>query len=458
MNQIKTRIFRKRENWERNLLVLWFGTFMAGAGFSLVMPFMSLYIDTLGDFSASQLNFWSGITFSSTFLVTALISPWWGKIADQKGRKLMLIRASLGMAVVIAAMGLATSVYQLVALRLLQGFFSGYISNANALVATGTPKEKSGQVLGTLATGSVTGNLLGPLMGGIIASAFGYRVTFFITGSILLLVFFLTWKAVHEEFVPVKKEEMLPAKQIFKNLEYPYVIIGMFVTTMIIQASNTSISPIISLYIRQLLHGEGNVTLISGIVASIPGIATLIAAPRFGALGDKIGSERILAIGLVFAMIVFLPMSLVQNVWQLAILRFLIGISDACLLPAVQALLTKYSPHSAAGRIFSYNQSFQAAGNVMGPMIGSGVSSSFGYGGVFVSTSALVLINFIWVRKNTAEIKVKEAMKKVQKQKNLLAQSVEQIDEKQDLPAEKVAEYLAEMPDDVTSSHHSVKK
>ena len=402
--KIKEVLFRKRETWEQNLFVLWFGTFMAGIGFSLVMPFMSLYIDTLGNYNTKQLNFWSGLTFSSTFLVTTLISPWWGKLADQKGRKLMLLRASLGMAIVISLMGCVTSVYQLVALRLLQGIFAGYVSNATALVATGTPKEKSGQVLGTLATGSVTGTLLGPLLGGISASAFGYRPTFFITGIILFLVFLLSLFFVHETFVPVKKENMSSAKQIFKELKYPHVVIGMFVTTMIIQASTNSISPIISLYIRQLLHGHGNVTLVSGIIASIPGIATLIAAPRFGRLGDRIGSERILAIGLAFAILVYIPMAFVTNVWELAFLRFLIGISDACLLPAVQALITKYSPHHAAGRIFSYNQSFQATGNVVGPMIGSSVSSVFGYRGVFLSTSFLVFVNFLLVRRNTQEI------------------------------------------------------
>lgn len=408
VSKVKDAVFRKREPWEKNLVVLWFGTFMAGIGFSLVMPFMSLYIDTLGNYSTSQLNFWSGLTFSSTFLVTTLISPWWGRLADQKGRKLMLLRASLGMAVVISLMGLVTSVYQLVALRLLQGIFSGYISNATALVATGTPREKSGQVLGTLATGSVTGTLLGPLLGGLSASAFGYRLTFFITGTILFFVFLLSLFFVHEQFVPVEKSELVSAKQIFRDLKYPHVVIGMFITTMIIQASNNSISPIISLYIRQLLHGHGNVTLISGIIASIPGIATLIAAPRFGRLGDKIGSERILAIGLGFALIVYIPMAFVTNVWQLAGLRFLIGISDACLLPAVQALITKYSPPQAAGRIFSYNQSFQATGNVVGPLIGSSVSSIFGYRGVFLSTSLLVLANFVLVRHNTKEIHKQE--------------------------------------------------
>lgn len=409
IENIKNKINRPRQTWEQNLLVLWFGTFMAGIGFSLVMPFMSLYIDTLGHFSTGQLNFWSGVAFSATFLVTTLISPWWGRLADQKGRKLMLLRASLGMAVVIGAMGLVTNVYQLVTLRLLQGIFAGYISNATALVATGTPKAKSGQVLGTLATGSVTGTLLGPLLGGITAAAFGFRVTFFITSAILFLVFLLSLFFVHEEFTPVEKKDMQPASQIFRELKYPHVVFGMFITTMIIQASNNSISPIISLYIRQLLHGHGSVTLVSGIIASIPGIATLVAAPRLGRLGDRIGSERILAAGLLMAIIVYIPMAFVTNVWQLAALRFLVGISDACLLPAVNSLLTKYSPHHAAGRIFSYNQSFQATGNVVGPLIGSSVSSLFGYHGVFLSTSLLVLVNLLLVRHNTAEIKAKES-------------------------------------------------
>lgn len=402
--RLKERITRPRQRWEQNLIVLWFGTFMAGIGFSLVMPFMSLYIDTLGDFTPQALNLWSGLAFSATFLVTTLISPWWGRLADQKGRKLMLLRASLGMAVVIGMMGLVTNVYQLVGLRLLQGVFSGYISNATALVATGTPKARSGQVLGTLSTGAVTGQLLGPLLGGVTATAFGYRTTFFITASVLFVVFLLSLFFVHEEFTPVEKEALQPASAILKELKYPHVVIGMFVTTMIIQASNNSISPIISLYIRQLLGGSGNVTLVSGIIASIPGVATLLAAPRMGRLGDRIGSEQVLAAGLILAIIVYLPMAFVSNVWQLGILRFLIGVSDACLLPAVNALITKYSPHHAAGRIFSYNQSFQATGNVFGPMIGSSVSSFFGYRGVFISTSFLVLLNYLLVRKNTAEI------------------------------------------------------
>lgn len=405
---LKEKFFYKRQEWERNLIVLWFGTFMAGVGFSLIMPFMSLYIDTLGSFSHAQLNFWSGCAFSSTFLLSAIISPLWGRLADEKGRKLMLLRASFGMAITISLMGLVTNVYQLVLLRAIQGLVSGYISNATALIATCTPREKSGQVLGVLTTGNVTGGLLGPLIGGIIASSLGYRITFFVTGSLMFLVFLLTLFFVKETFVPVKRVEMQPAKEIFKQLPNKRIIMGMFLTTLIIQASNNSISPILSLYVRELIGHSQNIALISGVVASIPGIATLIAAPQMGRLGDRIGSEKILKIGLIFAILVFIPMAFVQNVWQLGVLRFFVGISDACLLPGVQTLITKNSPRDAAGRIFSYNQSFQAMGNVVGPFIGSTVAGFFDYRGVFLSTAGLVGINFLLVKKHTKSLETKK--------------------------------------------------
>lgn len=412
LTNIRQRLFRRRAQWEQNLVVLWFGNFMAGVAFSLIMPFMSLYIDTLGNFTTAQLSLWSGVTYSITFLVTALISPWWGKIADRRGRKLMLLRASLGLAIVLGAMGLVQNIYELIGLRLLQGFFSGYISNSNALIATSAPQEKSGQALGTLTTGSVSGTLLGPLLGGIIAQATGYRTTFFITGTILFIVFILCLVFVHEDFTPVEKGDQVPGRQLIHELKYPHLIIGMFVTTMIIQASNNSISPLLSLYVRQLMHHGNNVALVSGVVAATPGIATLIVAPRFGALGDRIGSEKILLGGLIFAVFVYVPQAFVQNVWQLGALRLLVGVADAALLPQVQTILAKYSPHSSAGRIFSYNQSFQAMGNVAGPLIGSSVSGLFGYSGVFLSTTVLVIVNLFWVRQNTKVLREEHEIQK----------------------------------------------
>ncbi|KRN55980.1 hypothetical protein IV83_GL000351 [Pediococcus inopinatus] len=243
--------------------------------------------------------------------------------------------------------------------------------------------------------------MIGPLLGGALAEFFSYRVTFFITGGLLLIVFFLSYFFVHEHFHPVQRAKALSTREVIGKLQNPKIVFGMFITTMIIQASNNSITPILSLYVRQLMHNIGPVTLIAGVVAAIPGIATLFSAPRLGEIGDRIGTEKILSIGFIFAICMYIPMAFVHTVWLLAFFRFMVGISDGAMLPAVQAILSKRSPAEVTGRVFSWNQSFQALGNMSGPLIGSAVSGAFDYRSVFISTSVLVALNFILVQINT---------------------------------------------------------
>ena len=392
---------KEKPIWKKNLFVLSIAVFIAGIAFSEIMPFLSLYINTLGNFSHQQLNFWSGIVYSGTFIVSAVVSPWWGKLADKKGRKPMILRAGIGMSVVIACMGLVQNVWQLLLLRMLQGVFSGFISNSNALVATETPKTNSGQALGTIASAITAGTLLGPLVGGALTSIFSYRITFMITGGLLLLCSILVLFFVHEDdFKPVTAKKLDKASGVIKSLRSPHLIFGLLLTTLIIQAANNSINPIVSLYVRQLLNGHDNVVFISGVIAALPGIATFLVASRFGALGDKIGTHKIIVAGFIAASIFFFLTAFVRNTVELGILRFLVGFSDACLFPQVQTMLTKNSPAAVTGRIFSWNQSAMYIGNIVGPLLGSFVSGMFNYSMVFIVTTVIVLINLLLFRIN----------------------------------------------------------
>ena len=392
---------KEKPIWKKNLFVLSIAVFIAGIAFSEIMPFLSLYINTLVNFSHQQLNFWSGIVYSGTFIVSAVVSPWWGKLADKKGRKPMILRAGIGMSVVIACMGLVQNVWQLLLLRMLQGVFAGFISNSNALVATETPKTNSGQALGTIASATTAGTLLGPLVGGALTSIFSYRITFMITGGLLLLCSILVLFFVHEDdFKPVTAKKLDKASGVIKSLRSPHLIFGLLLTTLIIQAANNSINPIVSLYVRQLLNGHDNVVFISGVIAALPGIATFLVASRFGALGDKIGTHKIIVAGFIAASIFFFLTAFVRNTVELGILRFLVGFSDACLFPQVQTMLTKNSPAAVTGRIFSWNQSAMYIGNIVGPLLGSFVSGMFNYSMVFIVTTVIVLINLLLFRIN----------------------------------------------------------
>lgn len=387
----------KLPRWRQNLYALWIGNFATGAGSSMSLPFLPLFITTMGNFPKAELTFYSGLAFSITFLSQAIVSPLWGKLADRTGRKPMLMRAGIGMAITATLTGFSPNVWTLITLRLIQGAFSGYINNAYALIASEVPQQSSGQAMGLLTTGSVGGQLVGPIIGGFIAGIFGYRIPFFIFGGLMLMAAVVTYFGVVEKFTPVKRQPKSKQKSAFVGVKNVHIVWAMIISSMLIQAATNSINPIISLFVKQLMHGQGNVAMTSGVIAALPGIATLISAPRLGSLGDHIGPKRVLTGGLILSGLVFLPMFLTTTIVMLGILRFIVGIADAALLPVTQSVMTLNTPNESISRIFSYNQSFQAIGSVVGPMIASGVAGVFDYRYVFLMTTVLVVINLVVV-------------------------------------------------------------
>ncbi|EDX4615497.1 multidrug efflux MFS transporter [Salmonella enterica subsp. enterica serovar Amsterdam] len=382
------------ESWKVNLISVWFGCFFTGLAISQILPFLPLYISQLGVSSHEALSMWSGLTFSITFLISAIVSPMWGSLADRKGRKLMLLRASLGMAIAILLQAFATHVWQLFLLRGIMGLTSGYIPNAMALVASQVPRERSGWALSTLSTAQISGVIGGPLMGGFVADHIGLRAVFLITAMLLVVSFLVTLFLIKEGVRPViRKSKRLSGKAVFASLPYPALVISLFFTTMVIQLCNGSISPILALFIKSMMPDSNNIAFLSGLIASVPGISALISAPRLGKLGDRIGTERILMATLICAVLLFFAMSWVTTPFQLGLLRFLLGFADGAMLPAVQTLLVKYSSDQITGRIFGYNQSFMYLGNVVGPLMGATVSAMAGFRWVFIATAAIVLIN-----------------------------------------------------------------
>ena len=131
----------------------------------------------------------------------------------------MLLRSALGMAIVMVLMGMAQTVWQFLALRAVLGLLGGFIPNANALIATQVPRNRSGWALGTLSTGGVGGALIGPLIGGLLADLYGLRPVFYITAAVLFVCFVLTLLYVKEQFTPVQKRDMLHARQVFASLK-----------------------------------------------------------------------------------------------------------------------------------------------------------------------------------------------------------------------------------------------
>ncbi|HEM5683794.1 TPA: multidrug efflux MFS transporter [Streptococcus suis] len=380
--------------WKQNLKVAWLGNFLTGTSFTLVMPFISVFVEELG-VGPGQVEYYAGLAVSVNALAAALMAPIWGSLADRYGRKPLMVRAAFAMIFTMGGMAFVPNVFWLLALRVLNGVFTGYIPNATALIASQVPKDKTGYALGTLSTGAVAGNLIGPTLGGILAEMFGVHMVFLLVGLLYAIVVLLTVFYIREDFVPIKKGEEMSVKEVFEQVKDRQMLVGLFVTSMIIIAAAQAVVPILTLYVRHLGQTD-NLLFVAGFIISLPGMASLVTSGYLGKIGDRIGNHRLLLIALTYSLLINVFCVFAENPFQLGLLRFMYGFGTGALLPSVNSLLTKLTPKEGISRIFSYNQLFNNLGSVVGPMMGSAVAAHMGYDWVFYLSSGLVLFNLIW--------------------------------------------------------------
>jgi MFS transporter, DHA1 family, multidrug resistance protein len=383
----------QQENARRNLHIMWFANFFINGSMTMVLPFLSLYIETFGNFSEKYVQHWSGLTFGITFVSAFAFSPIWGRIGDHYGRKRILIYCGLGMAASVFMMGFVHSVWQLFILRFFMGFFSGFISMSQAFISTQTPKEIAGRVLGTLQTGTITGSLLGPILGGVLADSLGYSTTFKYT-SIFILISALLVITTKEYKITEKQEtkSSYSSKEVIGLIIRNPILLTVLLISSLIQIAHFSIQPILSLYVSDL-HGKGNVAFYSGIAFSVAGLGNLLMSRKWGKIADQHGYEKILIILLFLAGIIYLPGAFVTSYWQLVLIRFALGVSLGGIIPVQIAYLRQKAPIAVQGEVIGYNTSLRFFGNIFGPMLGGFISGYFGFSAVFISTSTLLILS-----------------------------------------------------------------
>lgn len=385
--------------WKINLAVLWFGQFLVLAGMTMIMPFLSLYLQfEFGLRGEGEIAAWTGIIFAGNFVTAFLFQPIWGRLADRHGRKIMLLRSGFGMATVTLLMGFATEPWHLLVLRLLNGTISGFNPAAVALVSATTPKAKMGFAMGILQSGMIAGTVLGPLMGGLLADQVGFRPIFYITGTLLFAASLLALFVVREQF---DRDKAAAAPQIsvwqgWRRLRRIRQLVVLLSVTFLIQFGLMNSMSLIPLFVQEL-HGTANLAFWSGMVGSVTGLSNMMASPLLGRLSDRFGAHRVLGISLAGAGAMFIPQALVNEVWQLLAARFLLGIFLGGLVPSVNALIRQYTPEGMEGRAYSFNSSMLSLGNMAGPVFGGLSSSLIGIEGLFLLSAALLIGNAVLV-------------------------------------------------------------
>ncbi|MGJ0524018.1 MFS transporter [Burkholderia gladioli] len=396
--EARAYVERNAAYWRRNLAVCVFGSFTTLVSLSMLLPFLPLYVEQLGVHSPAGIVQWSGVAFGATFFGTAITAPLWGRLADRYGRKPMLVRAALGMAVVMSLIGIAHSVAQLVALRLAAGLIGGYASASIVMVGTQAPRERAGWALGVLSTGALAGNLVGPLVGGFLPGLVGIRGTFFVGGAMIAVAAAATIGLVREDFdrrIDARRDSAGATKAgraTMPRAAGRAALGALLLTAMMVLLANMSIEPIITVYIGQLGVAHAALARTAGIVMAASAFGSMLTAPRLGALADRIGGWPVIIGCLLVTGLVMLPQAFVTHWWQLAVLRGAMGMSLAGLLPAIAKLVRHSVEEHRSGSVLGYLQSAQFSGQVVGPLIGGQIGAHVGLHAVFFVTSALLVL------------------------------------------------------------------
>jgi DHA1 family multidrug resistance protein-like MFS transporter len=399
----KTTIISKSPvSWRRNLLAIWFAELVAIIGFTVVIPLLPLYVQELGVQGEQEIRIWSGVIFSAQAVTMAIFGPIWGALSDRYGRKVMVERAMFAGAILITLMGLAQSVQQLALLRALQGALTGTVTAANVLVATTAPRERVGYALGMLQMAIYAGASAGPLLGGLVADHFGYRVAFWVTGALLFLAALGVLVFVKEEFHPVAPPvsgqasadagRMTLRRRVWDRLSPVLsspLLLGVLGVRFLMRLGGRLLGPVLPLFIQEIAPAGARVASISGLVSGVGAAAGAFGALGLGRLGDRRGYRGILVACAMGSAVCYVPQFFVGDPGWLLFLQAGAGLAMGGILASISALLASLAPEGQEGIVYGVDASVVSVANAIGPMTGSALAVWLGLRAPFLFAAVI---------------------------------------------------------------------
>lgn len=385
---------RKLALWQKNLYTVWAIQILCLAGFGFGLPFLPFYIQEMGVTDPDTVKQWTGWMASGPGLTMGIMAPIWGMLADRYGRKLMLIRATVSGTIIISAMGLVGTPGALLTLRIIQGMFTGTVSAAATLVASGTPKERSGYALGFLSSSTFIGFSLGPLFGGIAAEKLGYRYSFFIGGAILLIATLLSLfliRELHEgeEKKRGDKTDRTDYQGSFLCLLKP--LVPFFLLLVCLRMARTMPSSYLPLRIQEMRNSLDGASLTMGYISSLAGLATAVAGITLGKLGDRSNKLNLIILCSLGAFLLELPTGLSDRVGTFALFYILLALAAGGVEPQLQSLISINTPASRRGAVFGMQTAAGSLGWALSPLLGSAISIRWNLRALFFGSAIFFL-------------------------------------------------------------------
>ena len=233
------------------------------------MPFLPLYFRQLGVVDVGDIALWSGLSLGATPALTALLAPFWGRLADRFGRKIMIERSLVSFVIVMGTMAFVTKAWHVLALRCVQGFFAGYGALTLTMAADLAPRDRMASAIGIVQTAQRLGPALGPIIGGIVAQLVGLRHAFLVTAAFYLIALLLVFFMYDETEVQHAAAARPGGRVAFRNVLAFENFVLLMAVIFGLQFVDRSLGPVLPLFVADLGTPADRVPLVSGVMFSI---------------------------------------------------------------------------------------------------------------------------------------------------------------------------------------------
>lgn len=421
-------------SWKRTYWVVWTANLVTSIGMMSFLPFFPSLLEEMGVEGEKAISTWAGICFAAAPLSATISAPIWGAIGDRFGRKVMVCRAMLAIAFFVGGMGLVNTPGQLLAMRLGQGMFSGFIPPSITLVSIAAPADRQGRVAGNLATALAVGGLIGPMMGGFIAAALGSRqAVFFVVGALAFTSALLVWFGAVEDVSKRQqradgerggvREALAKSAQDIGDVFRNPALRGTALVVFALQFGLGAINPTLELFVQQIITPEaleGSVwatltsviesegttleerveTLATSLLFGAMAFANLLALTPWGFYGDRVGHRRALLHCAVLSILSLFAQAATAVYVVLLAGRFLMGIGVAGIGPLAFGLAAGEASADRRGGAFGVVFAARTFAVAVGGAIGGLLYPMIGARGVMVASAVLLALTLVLFRRS----------------------------------------------------------
>lgn len=385
-------------SWKILLAMMVTFALMMSSSYTMLIPFLPIYMQNELGATADNVSLWSGVTYAITFAISAFVSPIWGKLSDKMGKKPMIIRASFLLAITYFLGGIVRTPFELFLVRAFQGIASGLWPACLVMMSACVPKNKLGISMGLMQSANICGGIIGPLLGGILATAFGMRNSFYVGAVALSLITVTTILFIKEPPAAPEKESNKAQNTSYltfiKDKNILILLLCVCMTNLVI----LQIQPIVSLYVQQLSHNSDKAVLLTGFIMSLGGIAGALASPLWGKTGQKVGFYKTITLAFISAGLLMSLQGVPNSLVLFGLMQFLCGLGFSGIFPSANSILVLLTPPSSRGMGFGSLFSAQMIGGALGPVIGGVIVSFMSFNTVYIISGSILFIIGIYLK------------------------------------------------------------